>query len=932
MQLVSKPKSLFVFSVCLFFFLMTDAAFATPSPRKVKGLFNQGRHAYQAGEIDRAISRWKEGLLLAQELGDRRLVAVFEANLGLALAAAGRYDQALDHYKRALDLQLGFHDIKAAVLTLNNMGAAYRATGRRQDALSAYKKALALARQSKDPTSRARTLGNLGIIYSASGNYLDALNSLSESVELYKDSGDKKNLAKALLNLGAVFTEMGQFDQAIESYNSALALFESENDSKGQALVLNDIGAVLLMQDKPVAAEDYFAKAMVIHTDLNDKRGLANDLINLGVAKKKQGDFQKALELADKALLILYETGDRLAEAAARGNIGLIYADTGRFADALKEMEKAYSLCRNFGLPEYDWRIYRGFAKAERGLGEYDKAENHYIQAINIIEDMRGALGGGEARTAFMQTKMHVYDELINLYEFLNRKFPRKGYDRKAFEIFEKKQARVFLEEMGRTGIRNFSGIPSGILEREQTLAAALKDAHDLLEAELAKPADRHDTKKILSLKERITGLERDIAAFETMLESRYPAYYTLKHPSPVDLDVLRSSVLSPDEAVMVFCVMEDKTLVWGISKDRFTMVAIPCGEERLTRLVHAYRDGYINIFKGEKLRGAPMPEPPAGLTPPEPEFFFHLLFPGPISEILKDYSTVYVVPTGPLYLLPFEALKDDSGRFLIQDRAFAYVSSASLLHLLRVYESDKQDRKLYPFLAFANPVYGKPKPVDDTAEALQVRSFYNIMRGEIAPLPETEQEVSSIKKILEAPDTSKPLRVRSEAACSVLFDLNEKGVLDDYRFISFACHGIIPDQVSGITQPALLLSTPDPNTNKVGLLSMSDVFSLKMNADLVALSACNTGRGEKVKGEGVIGLTRAFMYAGTPAVTVNLWSVETVSAQKLIIAFFDGLKKKMSRAESLRASKLQLLSGREGKMFSHPFFWAPTVIFGDGS
>jgi CHAT domain-containing protein len=165
-----------------------------------------------------------------------------------------------------------------------------------------------------------------------------------------------------------------------------------------------------------------------------------------------------------------------------------------------------------------------------------------------------------------------------------------------------------------------------------------------------------------------------------------------------------------------------------------------------------------------------------------------------------------------------------------------------------------------------------------------------------------------------------------------MVFDFNTNGSLDDYRYISFACHGIIPDETNGITQPSLLLSTPDPRTQEIGLLTMSDAFGLTLNADLVALSACNTGRGEVVNGEGVMGLTRAFMYAGTPAVSVNLWSVETISAQQLSVSFFQTLQQGAGRADALRAGKLKLLHGEAGSQFQPPFFWAPMVLFGDGS
>jgi CHAT domain-containing protein len=159
----------------------------------------------------------------------------------------------------------------------------------------------------------------------------------------------------------------------------------------------------------------------------------------------------------------------------------------------------------------------------------------------------------------------------------------------------------------------------------------------------------------------------------------------------------------------------------------------------------------------------------------------------------------------------------------------------------------------------------------------------------------------------------------------------NSTETLDDYRYVIFACHGILPEEIDRVTQPTLVLSDPDPQTAEAGYLTMADVFALSLNADLVALSACNTGRGKTVKGEGVMGLTRAFMYAGTPAITVTLWSVETHSAKTVNVGFFKNLKEGKGRAEALRDIKLDMIRGEYGEQWRKPFYWGPTVIFGDG-
>jgi CHAT domain-containing protein len=205
-------------------------------------------------------------------------------------------------------------------------------------------------------------------------------------------------------------------------------------------------------------------------------------------------------------------------------------------------------------------------------------------------------------------------------------------------------------------------------------------------------------------------------------------------------------------------------------------------------------------------------------------------------------------------------------------------------------------------------------------------------MGGKFAELPETEDEAKEIMNLLEAPQESHPLQLRDAASRSSVMRMNESDRLKDYRYLVFSCHGILPEEVDNVRQPSLVLSHPDPQTRGDGFLTMADVFGLRLNADFVSLSACNTGVGRIVKGEGVMGLTRAFMYAGTPALMVNLWSVESQSAKLLNTGFYRYLKAGVNRAEALRHSKLHLIHGEKGDHLRHPFFWAPAVIFGDGS
>jgi CHAT domain-containing protein len=308
----------------------------------------------------------------------------------------------------------------------------------------------------------------------------------------------------------------------------------------------------------------------------------------------------------------------------------------------------------------------------------------------------------------------------------------------------------------------------------------------------------------------------------------------------------------------------------------------------------------------------------------------YTLLIPEAVRAGLTDQDALIIVPTGPLYALPFELLLTQpattlqEAQYLIEACPISYLSSASLLNTLREAHARRTSTARYPLLAFAHPAYRREAVQEsDRVRALRSHSYRTFLGGEFTELPETADEARAIAEVLNAPQESDPLQLRAEASRANVFGFHTQDRLDDYHYLIFAMHGVLPGDVDQVTQSALVLSDD--------FLTMADVFGLQLNASLVSLSACNTGRGTQVKGEGVMGLTRAFMYAGTPAVAVTLWSVESLSAKDLDIGFFRHLNAGLSPARALQAIKVQMLRGDLGEAYRHPYYWAPFVLFGDG-
>ena len=467
-----------------------------------------------------------------------------------------------------------------------------------------------------------------------------------------------------------------------------------------------------------------------------------------------------------------------------------------------------------------------------------------------------------------------------------------------------------------------------------------------------AQPFDKRDNTQIETLTQQLETLENEQRAFTTRIQKEYPKYYALKYPQPVKLATLQNQVLQEGEMLLIYGVLEgdedieSKTMLWVIGKNQFQMLTLDISEEELQAKVEAFRaspNAFIEAIKTKPYWAiSDLAEDNLPSLRQASYDLYQLLMPEKSKTLLKDARTLYIVPTGPLYGLPFGALdthnpaQHDTPHYLIQDYPIAYLSSASLLKTIR--DTERKESARYPFLAFADPEY--PENCSSTsAEATQIiqslrtQSYLKLASSEnegcFEELPETKAQAETIAKLLNAPKRSNALQLRAKASRQNVFDFSDKKRLDDYQYMLFAAHAVLPYEISYINQSAIVLSNPDTE----GYLTMADAFALDMNADLVMLSACNTGRGEKIKGEGIRGLTRAaFMYAGTPAVSVSLWKVESLSAKALSISLFKYLQAGKPLTQALRQSKLDLMADEDFEMYQHPYFWAPFVVFGDGN
>jgi tetratricopeptide (TPR) repeat protein/CHAT domain-containing protein len=903
----------------------------------------------ELGHYDEALRELRRALAIHRSLPHLLGEAKALNNIGIVDEHLGRYAEALAAYRAALPFfrEVGYRLGEAAALA--NAGTVSEDLGRYADALRAHEQALAVFRLLGNRLGEAGELDNVGIVDRDLGRYDDALRVLQEAIAIERALEDPLGEANALGNLGIVDEDLGRYETALAALQEALALHRKIRNKRGEASDLGDIGVVAGDLERYADAVDAQEKALSIDRDIKNRQGEADDLDNVGTLEERAGNYGEALRVHQMALAIYSAIHDRLGEAEQFSNVAVADDDLGRNADALAAAKRAVALEREIGAPESLWRALRIKARSEARLDLRDVALDDYDASIGQIESLRALLEGGSERRSFFYNKLFVYDEYIAYLVELDRRYPGAGYDQKALDVFEREQGRAFLEEVGQSSARRFAGVPPKITNEEADLARSVaRVANNLTRARASSASDPQalsaDERELAALRGRATTLEG-------LVRREYPAYYQLTHPEPAGVATLRQ-LLGPNQAMLVYRVLADETVLWVIGPTGMRLFVLSGGADVVQAKVGALLDTIQKIGDAANTPGLSKSSVLRKATELLPTFTrlsaaaYDWVLPAEARTLIGIKTTLYIVPTGGLYKLPWEALVTNDPassppRYLIDDHAISYLSSASLLAVLRNAEAHRTPQR-YPIVAFANPDFGSAAPAPgapQTVEALRMHAlapYGSNGSGDAGfpPLPGTEEEAQAVVDILGAPRDSHPLYDGDDASRANVLRLQSADCaagpcLRSFRYILFATHAVLPDEVEGLVQPALILSHPE--RRQEGFLTMGDVFGLTLDADVVSLSACNTGNGAYVRGDGVRGLTQAFMFAGTSVVTVTLWELSDLAAAKMTPAFYAGLKNGKSPADALRDAKLQVLHGGD-RLLTFPYFWAATVAFGDGA
>jgi CHAT domain-containing protein/Tfp pilus assembly protein PilF len=825
----------------------------------------------------------------------------------------GKWDQALEMLEKAVEMD------PESTLAHTYMIPVYGRTGRYAQVIETSSQLLEAAKRRNEFENVAYAHLALGNSYQYLGDYWQALHHYNQSVNLAKEVGERGREGAALNGIGNVYTTLGEHEKALEFHRAAYEFSKSAKDDSGQAVALNNIALCHIRAGNPEKSLSYIEEALEIARKKNYRNEESNLLLNKAAADERMGDRDKAVEEYRSALQLAKELDDKANEGAILRDLGQIEIKRGRYTEATDYFKQARAVADETGDMEHRWSAEAGLGKVFEHLGEKERAISHYAEAIGFYNQAR-KLGIESMGTGFLEHHENVYPPVIEL-------LAEAGRNDEAFSYAQQYKAASLLQVMseGRSVIDEL--LPEKFRSPLNELRDEIQATHHAMAAARTRPEE--DDGSIQALERQLTDLEIRKASLLEEIRQDDSSYYHLASAEPAGLETIRSQGLTPEQTLVEYIVGEDKLSLFILTQDQLHYREAPVGRESLERMLADLSPVFEKRKKldEETRKNVFSPELADFSIPPAQALYDVLL--KPVEPLLAEGTELVIVPDGLLFYLPFETLIADAAAaehrydfgkatFLVERHAVSYVASASLLDpaLQRPREAERG------LLAFGNPDFSRGEDDRLPREFFDSNLSYSggiVRGGELLPLPAAEAEVGAIKGALGR--TGSRVYVGQQATEDVF-----KKEAAQYRILHLATHFLSDDR-----QPlySKIVLAQDPEAEEDGFLQTYEIFNTRLNADLVVLSACNTGLGKLSKGEGLAGISRAFLYAGVPSLLVSLWSVDDESTSTLMQRFYERLAEGLNKKQALRQAKLDYLRTAANEK-RDPFYWAPFILIGD--
>ena len=900
--------------------LLTTYAFHHHAVAQEKDLA-AGRAAYAEAERARlakparreeAIKKYEEAIAFYRVAGERAGEASALTNIGVIYNQLGERQKALEYLAMALALHKLVGNQHEEVRTLTYMGFAASALTERQKALDYFNQALRLSQSLGDVANEAASLEHIGGIYGVLGDSQKALDYLNQALARSKLANNRALEVRAIINIGAMHNHLGDSARALEYFNEALPLYQALGDRYGEGLTLTNIGFVYNVLKDWQKALDYFNLALPIVKTQDDRRwSEAMVRTSIGLATNSLGNSREALEYLNEALALHQSLGNRIWAAHTLSYLGAVYESLGQPEKALDYFNQALALNQTIAHKNGQASNLQRIARIERNRGKLAEARERTETALNLIESLRTRVVSQESRASFFASKRGYYEFYVDLLMRLDQ-------PAEALQASERAHARGLLETLTESGVDIRQGVDPQLLERERALQRQIND-EELRRVRMQR--GKHSSEDLDAIGKRVNQLLEDYHSVQSEIRVRSPRYAALTHPLPLSLREIQQQVLDDETMLLEYALGEEKSYLWVVTQSELKSFVLP----KRSVIEATARRVYELLMVSNKTQA----RRPAELALAE----LGRMILAPAAGLLKKERLV-IVADGALEYVPFAALPVESKESyepLIARHEVVSLPSASVLAALRRENANRQ-RAPEALAVLADAVFqsddARLAQARGKAHASTVLSQSELMRSAaevgvltFPRLPFSRREAETIVAKVGNARSLKALDFT--ASRETVFNAK----LDQYRIIHFATHGLLNSQHPSLS--GIVLSLYDEQGRPIdGFLRAHEIYNLKLNAELVVLSACRTALGREIRGEGLVGLTRGFMYAGTPSVVASLWDVRDQATSELMSRFYETMFKEQKRpAAALRAAQVSMW---KEKRFSAPYFWAGFILQGE--
>ena len=811
---------------------------------------------------------FRESLALHREHGDvRGTLGTLNALASVVWSKDPEAARALLNEALALSRVLSFSIAEAEARNL--LGVIDGAAGEHRAAIVHYDAGLALVQRAGNPFQEARFTNNIAVSLASLGEWRDALAHLDRAVPLYRRIGEKRQLALTLQNIGAAYVWLGEYEDALAQFRLALPLVR-ELGARGLEAT-NDVnsGVALLELGRVAEARASLEDGLAITRELEDLRTEALALRHLGRLEDKEKRHAEALAYHQGSLTLQRVNGNRRGEAFALLNIGTLQRKLGDADAARLSLRDAHALACAVDDPALESGTRLALARVEAGEGNLHAAWRQLEAALHGVESLRVNVAGQHLRGAYQLTIREYYELAVDVLMRMNR-------PAEALEISERARARGLLDLLAEARVDVRQGGDPELLAREKKLRRAINDKA----AQLAR-----SQKKTLATE--VDALVAELRQLERRIRESSPRYASLTQPETLTLRQIQRDVVDDDTLLVEIALGDERGHVWAVTTDSVTVRALPSRKEVeavARRFYEALTARNVRIDdETPQARLARLARARQRIGKDGAKLYELLLAKLP----LRGKSRLLIVADGALQYVPFAAIPMN-GQPLVTRFELVHMPSVSALAALR---RETKGRRVpeRTVAVLADPVF---------ADARMPR------------LPLAREEAASIARIAYRPEVRVGAAATRAAAMS--------GELGRYRYIHFATHGVLDDRTPELSGIAL----------SDGFLRLHEIYNLDLPADLVVLSACQTALGKEVAHEGLVGLTRGFMYAGAERVLASLWKIDDRATAELMRGLYERmLVERMTPAAALRAAQIEMA---QSPRWSEPYHWAAFVLQGE--